>query len=182
MMRSNLPIRQVAYFVPDAVAAARAHSVAFGSGPFYVAEHIALSLSLHRGKPTPLDHTSAYGQWGEVMVEFVQQNNPGPSVFRDLYPEGGALRGQGFHHVALIVDNLKAAMAHFEAAGHDTALYAEVAPGVGFAMMDCVASLGHFVELYEPTPPLLAVYDLVRGAAQDWDGVDPIRYFAVGAR
>lgn len=171
----RLPIRQIAYFVPDVVAAAEAHNATFGSGPYYVAEHIPLTHSLHRGRPAELDHSSAYGQWGEVMVEFVQQNNEGPSVFRDMYPDGG----QGMHHVALIVDDLKAAMGHFEAVGHEAALYAEVAPGVGFAMMDCVEALGHYVELYEPTPQLLAVYDLVRSAAQNFDGKDLIRYFTV---
>ncbi|MFT4054146.1 MAG: VOC family protein [Novosphingobium sp.] len=175
MTIDKMPVRQIAYFVPDVVAAAKAHMAAFGSGPYYVAEHIPLTSSLHRGRPAELDHTSAYGQWGEVMVEFVQQNNDGPSVFRDLFPDGA----QGMHHVALIVDDLQAAIARFEAAGHETALYAEVAPGVGFAMVDCVAELGHFVELYEPTPQLLAVYDLMRTSARDFDGSDPIRSFTV---
>ena len=168
--------RQVAYFVPDSIAAARAHTALFGSGPYYVAEHIPLSLSLYRGRPAPLDHTSAYGQWGDVMIEFVQQNNDGPSVFHELFPNGG----QGFHHIALIVEDMKAAMAEFEAQGHPTGLYAEVGPGVGFAMMDCVKTLGHFIELYEPTPPLLGVYELVRSASVGWDGSDPIRMFKIG--
>lgn len=175
MALGKTPVRQIAYFVPDIIAAARAHMAMFGSGPYYVAEHIPLTSSFHRGKPVPLDHSSAYGQWGEVMVEFVQQNNEGPSVFRDLYAQGG----QGMHHVALIVDDLRQAMADYQAAGHEAALYAEVAPGVGFAMMDCVDTLGHFVELYEPTPQLLAVYDLVRASAADFDGTDPIRYFTL---
>jgi hypothetical protein len=83
------PIRQVAYFVPDVAAAATRHMTLFGSGPFFVAEHIPLRLCRHRGRPAELDHTAAYGQWGDQMIEFVQQNNPGPSVFRDLYPDGG---------------------------------------------------------------------------------------------
>ena len=173
---AKLPVRQIAYFVPDIVTAARAHSRTFGSGPYFVAEHIPLSLCRYRGEPAELDHSSAYGQWGDVMVEFVQQNNAGPSVFLDLYPDGG----QGMHHVALIVDDMRAEISRFEKAGHEAALYAEVAPGVGFAMMDCVAELGHFVELYEPTPQLLGVYDLVRSAAQGFDGTDPIRYFTIG--
>lgn len=168
-------VRQIAYFVPDAVDAARAHAAMFGSGPYYVAEHIPLSLCRYRGREAELDHTSAYGQWGEVMVEFVQQNNDGPSVFRDMYPDGG----QGFHHTALIVDDIETSMRAFEAAGHETGLYAEVSPGVGFAMMDCRSTLGHFVELYEPTPALLGVYGLVRSASQGWDGSEIIRPFAI---
>lgn len=169
------PIRQVAYFVPDVEAAARRHAATFGSGPYFVARHIPLCRCEYRGRPGTLDHSSAYGQWGEVMIEFVQQNNPGPSVFKDLYPEG-----QGLHHVALIVDSLDAARQRFEASDCPTALYAEVTPGVGFAMMDCRRELGHFVELYEPTPPLLAVYETVRTAAVDFDGENLIRPFSIG--
>ena len=44
-------VRQVAYFVPDVVAAARRHASLFGSGPYYVAEHIPLTLCEHRGRP-----------------------------------------------------------------------------------------------------------------------------------
>jgi hypothetical protein len=170
------PVRQVAYFVPDVVAAARRHSAAFGSGPFYVAEHIPLTLSEHRGRTAALDHSSAYGQWGDVMIEFVQQNNEGPSVFRDLFPA----RGSGFHHIALIVDDLQAAMRDFQSKGYPTGWYAEVAPGIGFSMMDCTRDYGHFVELYEPTPVLLGVYELVRSAAKDFDGADLIRSFKIG--
>lgn len=166
-------VRQIAYFVPDLVKAALAHSALFGSGPYYVADHIPLSLCLYRGREAELDHSSAYGQWGEVMVEFVQQNNDGPSVFRDMYPDGG----EGMHHVALIVDDIAVSMRVFEEAGHDTGLYAEVGD-MAFAMMDCRRSLGHFVELYEPTPALVGVYELVRSAAQGWDGSAPIRSFA----
>ncbi len=170
------PVRQIAYFVPDVIAAARSHARLFGSGPYYVAEHIPLTTCTYRGQPAELDHSSAYGQWGEVMIEFVQQNNPGPSVFRDLYRDGQ----MGMHHVALIVDDMHGVMREFEDAGHAVALYAEVGPGVAFAMIDCLSTLGHFIELYEPTPPLLGVYDMVRSAAQDFDGRDLIRHFTIG--
>lgn len=165
------PARQIAYFVPDAVEAALRHSHIHGSGPYHVARNIPLTSCFYYGEPSHFDHTSAYGQWGEVMIEFVQQNSTERSCFTDLYPVGR----QGMHHVALIVDDLPAAMRGFEEAGHPAALYAEVMPGAGFAMMDCVAELGHFIELYEPTETLLGVYDLVRSSARGWDGSEPIR-------
>lgn len=168
------PARQIAYFVPDAVEAAKRHHRIYGSGPYYVVPNIPLSSCFYYGEPSHFDHTSAYGQWGEVMIEFVQQNSSERSCFTDLYPDGK----QGLHHVALIVDDLKEAMRGFEEAGHPAALYAEVAPGQGFAMMDCVAELGHFIELYEPTETLLGVYDIVRSSAQGWDGSDLIREFS----
>ena len=90
---TSLPIRQIAYFGTDVRAAALRHSQTYGSGPFFVAEHIPLRRAVHRGVERTLDHSSAYGQWGGVMVEFVQQNNPGPSAFHDMYPEGSGHSG-----------------------------------------------------------------------------------------
>ena len=84
------PIRQIAFFVPDAGAAAKAHHAAHGSGPFLLAENIPLARATYRGQPAHLDHSSAYGQWGDVMVEFVQQNNPGPRSFTTSIPRGRA--------------------------------------------------------------------------------------------
>ena len=166
------PIRQIAYFVPDVRAAALAHHEAFGSGPYFVADNIPLRRALHRGVERPLDHSSAYGQWGEVMIEFVQQNNPGPSAFHDMYPEGSG-RG-GIHHVALFVDDVAAEIARFNDAGHDTALHAEMNDGFVFAMMDCTATLGHMVELYAPVPQLTGFYEHVAVAAKTFNGGDLI--------
>lgn len=172
MTLHNLPIRQIAYFAADVRAAATAHHALFGSGPYFVADNIPLRTSLHRGTPRPLDHTSAYGQWGDIMVEFVQQNNPGPSAFHDVYPEGSG-RG-GVHHVALFADDVQAEIARFNAAGHETALYAEMSDGFAFAFIDTVATLGHMVELYAPAPVLTGFYDMVSDAAKHFTGGDLI--------
>ena len=170
------PIRQIAYVVDDVRTAALAHHRLYGSGPYFIAEHIPLRTCLHRGQPAPLDHSSAYGQWGEVMIEFVQQNNDGPSALRDLYAPGET----GLHHVALIVDDLAATRAHFAAEGHVEALYAEMADGFPFVMVDAVARYGHMIELYEGRAVLTGFYDMVRAAAGRFDGRDPIRTVSLG--
>lgn len=174
MIQIKSPIRQIAYFVPDIENAALAHSQQFGSGPFFIAKNIALSRSEHRGVPRPLDHSSAYGQWGDIMIEFVQQNNPGPSVFHDMFPEGSGL--YGVHHSAIFVDDINEAIAQYEQNGFETALYAEVDGGTAFAMINMVTSLGHMLELYEPSALLVGFYDMVSQAATDFDGSDPIRF------
>lgn len=161
---SRLPIRQVAYFCADARAAAQAHHGAFGSGPFFVADNIPLARSVHRGTERMLDHTSAYGQWGDLMIEFVQQNNTGPSAFHDLYPEGSGR--YGLHHVAVFVDDVDAALAGFTAQGAPTAFRAEMADGFVWAFADTSASLGHMTELYTPTPSLTGFYAMVANAAR----------------
>ncbi|SFS09446.1 VOC family protein [Sphingomonas jatrophae] len=171
---AHFPVRQIAYFTNDVRAAAARHAALYGSGPFFVSEHIPLRRADYRGRPGTLDHSSAYGQWGALMVEFVQQNDAGASVFRDLYPSGG----EGLHHIALIVDDLAAAAARFEAAGMPCALHAEMMDGFPFLMMDGVARYGHFVELYEGTATLTGFYDFVARAAEDYDGREPVRDLA----
>lgn len=173
MEPGRLPIRQVAYFVADVRAAALAHSRMFGSGPFFVLEHIALARSEHRGIARPLDHSSAYGQWGEVMVEFVVQHNPDPSALHDMYPCGSGRFG--LHHVALFVPDLPRAIADFARDGLELAQYAETATGTAYAFIDAVARHGHMIELYEPSPSLTGFYAMVADAARGWDGGEPVR-------
>jgi Glyoxalase/Bleomycin resistance protein/Dioxygenase superfamily len=162
---------QLAYFVQDIADAARRHHALFGSGPFFIAEHIPLLTCQYRGQPASLDHSSAYGQWGAIMVEFVQQNNPGPSVFRDLYSDGA----EGQHHVAYFSDDLDADLADFSKLGHVVGLDATLKGDVRFAMVDMVQPLGHFIELYAPHPSFGQFYEMVRKASDQWDGAEPLR-------
>ena len=178
MNAPGLPVRQIAYFVADVRAAAKAHHARFGSGPFFLAEHIPLRRCVHRGVERPLDHSSAYGQWGPGMVEFVQQNNPGPSPFHDVFPEGSG-RG-GLHHIALFVEDVDAAIAAHTAAGQPLAARAEMHDGFVFAFIDACAELGHMIELYSPTPQLTGFYGFVARAAGDFRGGEIVRTITLG--
>jgi catechol 2,3-dioxygenase-like lactoylglutathione lyase family enzyme len=167
-----LPIRQVAYFVPDVRVAATHHHQRFGSGPYFVADNVPLRSAIHRGLECTLDHSSAYGQWGEVMIEFVQQNNSGPSAFHDMYPEGSGRFG--FHHFAHFVDDTDAACTQYAADGTETAFRAEMNDGFVYAFVDVVSEYGHMIELYQPLPQLTGFYDMVADAAKSFKGGDVI--------
>lgn len=169
----DLPIRQTAYFVPDLEQAALAHHRAFGSGPYFIGRHIPLAWSEHRGTRVHHDHSSAYGQWGDVMIEFVEQHGDDPSAFHDLFPPGS--NRYGLHHVALFVDMLDEAIAHFGAKGMPLAQLSETSTGTRYAFVDASATLGHMLELYEPSRPLLGFYAKVAAAARGWDGQNPLR-------
>lgn len=168
-----LAVRQLAYKVNDLEAAARAHHRAFGSGPFFVAGHVALASSQHRGVERPFDHSSAYGQWGGVMVELVVQHNADDSALHEMFPHGSGR--EGLHHAALFVDDLEGAIARFEAEGARLAQLSVTAGGTAFAFVDTRASLGHMLELYEPTLQLTGFYDFVAAAADGWDGRNLLR-------
>lgn len=164
------PPVQIAYAVPNAREAAVAWADLFGAGPFFVAEHIAVSDVVYRGAPGSFDHTSAYGQWGHLMVELVQDHGHGSSPVRERY----APDESGLHHLAYLVDDLDRMTDQLVSDGLTLAMSAR-AGSTRFHFIDAVATLGHFLELYEPSPSLVGFYDLVRAAADQWDGQDPVR-------
>ncbi|MBM4204220.1 MAG: hypothetical protein FJ194_08755 [Gammaproteobacteria bacterium] len=166
-----LPLAQTAYFVPDIrIAALDAHR-RFGAGPFFIINRIQLSYGMHRGKECKFVHSSAYGQWGSVMMELVQQDVEGPSPFRDMYAPGES----GLHHMATIVESLPEAYTHYQSCGFEVAAIARTITGTEFAFIDAVKTLGHMIEIYEGNPGLLGFYDMVRNASVGWDGQDIIR-------
>ena len=64
-------------------------------GPFVFAHHIEIASCTMNGVTRTFDHSSAYGWWGEVMVELVREHSEplGPSP-------------TGLHHLAFMVDSL----------------------------------------------------------------------------
>ncbi len=167
----QLPLAQTAYFVPDIRRAALDAVRRFGAGPFFILDRIQLSKGVHRGQDCPFVHSSAYGQWGSVMMELVQQDVEGPSPFRDMYAPGES----GLHHMATIVESLPAAYAHYQTTGLEVVTIAHTLTGTEFAFIDATDTLGHMIEVYEGSQGLLDFYAMVRGASEGWNGADPIR-------
>ena len=160
------PPVQIAYAVPDAIDQARRFAADFGAGPFFVRPHIPVTDVVHRGRPATFDHTSAYGQWGSVMVELVQDHGDGPSVIRERFAPGQS----GLHHLAYFVADPEDVIERLSALGLDLAMSASTGGGVRFYFVDAVARLGHMLELYQPTERLTGFYRHVAEAAVGWDG------------
>lgn len=174
-MLINQPIRQVAYFVPDVRAAAARHSKLFGSGPFLIIDPAPVLRCLHREIERPFDFSIALGQWGGLMIEFLQQNAAGPSIFHDVYPAGSGR--SGFHHVALIVDDMNAAKSDVARAGYPLAARYWVQEDLEVIFVDTVKEYGHMVEIYQRVPAIEEIYRVVAELAIGFDGTDPIREF-----
>jgi Glyoxalase/Bleomycin resistance protein/Dioxygenase superfamily len=170
MLREPLHPVQLAYHVPDPAAAAARYARELGWGPFYLMEHIPLESCQYRGGPAAFDHTSAYGQAGSIMIELITQHDDSPSVLRDMY----AADETGIHHVAYFVTDLQASLTDFRHRGYEVSLEASTR-GLRFAMVDACFSVGHMLELYEPTDSLRRFYDFIRRKSQGWNGAEPLR-------
>jgi hypothetical protein len=155
---------QLAYGVDD-VRSAATQWVARGVGPFFVIDHIDVHSVRIKGTAATFDHSSAYGWWGDIMVELICQHDEG----RPVVPP------HGIHHVAFFVDDLATAQSALVESGHREVLYGETANGQAFAMHDGRGDFGHLIEIYEPTRRLTDFYAMVRSAAVDGPGPDPIR-------
>lgn len=154
---------QIAYPVDEVVTAAARFSERTGAGPFFVMRHIPVTASRVRGQEAPFDHSSAYGQWGDVMVELVQEHTPALVT-----------PGSGVHHMAFMVPSLHDALAGCAQRGWTEVLWAHTGAGQEFAFAHA-PELGHLVEMYEPSERLLGFYERVARAAAGWDGSDPVR-------
>ena len=132
-----------------------------GVGPFLIRDHIALAHVTVDGEQATFDHSSAYAQWGDLMVELITLHDS---------PRLAAPTGTGIHHMAHFVDDLGVAAESLTQAGCREVLRAETADGSEFRLHDTRVALGHLTELYEPTDRLTGFYRRVRTVAEHWDG------------
>jgi hypothetical protein len=160
---------QIAYLVDDVEIAAASFCRRFGAGPFFVRHHPAFD-AVHNGAPAVFNHSSAYGQWGEMQIELVQLGTCGPDSLHDC-----VATASGIHHVATFVESLAAERARLEALGMPCVMEATTPSGLQFAFHDARTELGHLVEIYQPADSVLRLYAKVREAAVGWDGSDPVR-------
>lgn len=165
------PVVQLAYHAPDIERAAGFFASQFGAGPFYLLEHIPLASCIYRGAPSHFDHSSAYGQLGDVMIELIHQHDHAPSAVRDMYGPDD----EGLHHAAVFVSDIEKAVSEIREAGFQCALDAKTEDGVRFVMADWRDRSGFMLEFYERQPALEKFYAFVRRKAENWDGKDILR-------
>jgi hypothetical protein len=176
MILPGAKIVQMAWVVDDLEAAATRLSHAMQCGPFLMIRHIALDDPRHRGRPQRTDFSLCLAQAGDVQVELVQQHDDTPSVYRDSFPDGPP-GGIAFHHVAVIVPDVFAETARYNALGFPTASSGRFG-AIDFTYVDASSAGGFMVEVLPDMSEMHAFFGKVRRAAEEWDGVTPWRNFA----
>lgn len=156
-------INQVAYIVEDLEEAALEHSKLFGSGPFLYMDPVTMAKAVYKGEEIELTMQQAYGQFGNLQIEFIK-------VWSTPNPYGCT----GFHHFSNWVDDYDAAIAEFAAAGFEPVIEMESGGGLRIAYIDTAEKYGHCVEIH---PPIQGFWDMIKKAADDWDGTNPYRKF-----
>jgi catechol 2,3-dioxygenase-like lactoylglutathione lyase family enzyme len=165
------PFHHVGYVVDDLEQAAERFATGFGAGPFLHIGHVVLDPVTYRGVPARYDHSTAFGQWGPVIVEISQIHDAHPDGLREFFaPRPSPAIG----HVAWLVDDLDAESLRLEGLG--LALVHTGASGpVQAHWHDGEPLLGHPIEVLRRCPEILGFYDAIRVAAEEWDGSRPLR-------
>jgi catechol 2,3-dioxygenase-like lactoylglutathione lyase family enzyme len=164
------PIHHAGYVVADLPAAAARFAATFGAGPFFAMDHIVFEEVSFGGAPAVYDHSSAFGQWGPLLVELTQVHDARPDGLRAaLTPPGG-----GIGHVAWLADSLEDEVERLRAHGLEPFHTGRTGPASA-VWLHGGPLLGHPVEVLQRRDEILGFYAMVRAAAEGWEGDDPYR-------
>ena len=164
------PIMQLAFVPRDIDAALRHWTKVIGVGPFFHFPHIGYTSASYRGAPSHIDFSLYIGYWGDLQIELIQQHCDSPSIYTSWLRDGR----EGLHHVCIVVDDAAHAREVCATAGAtvEQELFLE---GMEAFYVDTGGGPGTMVEILRPSPDFLGLCDMMRDAARDWDGSDPIR-------
>jgi catechol 2,3-dioxygenase-like lactoylglutathione lyase family enzyme len=165
---TRYPLFQQAYLVNDIEASIAKWNTLFNAGPFVVTHHHKTDRFTYRGTTQEADVSYAFGYLGEQMIQFIQQHDDTPSIYRDMYAAGQ----EGYHHIAVLVTDFEAEYQRLEAQGYECAcrLYAD---GVDAAYFDTRDVTGGFTEIHGDPPRILAAFAQWRRAHEIYQPGDP---------
>jgi hypothetical protein len=164
------PIHHIGYVVDDLRTGVESFAGEFGAGPFFGMEHMIFDEVSYRGEPAVYDHSSAFGSWGPILVELTQVHDAQPAGFREALVAPGA----GIGHIGFVVPSLAAETTRLEALGL-TAFHAGKTGPASAVWFEGGPLFGHPIEVLQQREQILGFYAMVRAAAVDWDGDNPLR-------
>jgi hypothetical protein len=150
---------QQAYYVRSIDAAASKWADAYGAGPFFMVRHHETEAFTYRGMDVEADVSYAFGYLGGTMIQFIEQHDEQPSIYRDMYAAGG----EGFHHIAYLVSDFGAERQRWLDLGYElaTELYAD---GVNAAYFDTRSLNGGFTEIHGDPPHIMGLFGVWKRA------------------
>jgi catechol 2,3-dioxygenase-like lactoylglutathione lyase family enzyme len=159
---------QQAWFVRSIDDAAKTWADAYGAGPFFMARHHRTEQFSYRGTPMEADVSYAFGYLGDTMIQFIEQHDETPSIYRDMYANGE----EGFHHIAYLVSDFAAERQRWLDLGYALAseLYADE---VNAAYFDTRALNGGFTEIHGDPPHIMGLFAVWKRAHDARDGTTP---------
>lgn len=163
-------IVQLAYLPTDFDATLRYWTETVGVGPFFLMENVRLGAMRYRGAPTDALFSIAIGYWGDVQIELIRPENDAPSIYNGAYGVKDRL-----HHVCIFVDSIADARRACSETGAEILVEGTVGDSGAVIYVDAGGGPGNVIELLEPMKGSEGLFAMMRDAARDWDGSEPLR-------
>ena len=88
MIIEKNPIFQQAYFVNSIDESAKKWSDLYGAGPFVFTHHHKTDKFEYRNTSDEADVSYAFGYLGDTMIQFIEQHDETPSIYKDMFKKG----------------------------------------------------------------------------------------------
>ena len=165
------PVHHWGYVVSDLETAAQRLAETVGAGPFLHVGHVVLDGPTYRGGPATYDHSTAFGQWGPVILEISRIHTAEPDGLREFLTSAPP---PAIGHLAWLVDDLEAESATLEREGLALVHTGSSGP-VSAHWHDGGPLFGHPVEVLRRCPEILGFYAAIGAASRNWDGSRALR-------
>jgi hypothetical protein len=161
-----------AYVVDDIEAIAGRLTERLGAGPFFLIEDVPLEEVRSGGEPAEFAHASAFGVCDRTAIELIQPKR----LIPDRVEARFAAPRPRLHHVGYVVPGESAGelRSELERRGVSEYLTSRLGP-LDATLHDGSALLGHDLEIHVDNEGLRDFFAMVRDAAADWDGSEPLR-------
>jgi catechol 2,3-dioxygenase-like lactoylglutathione lyase family enzyme len=163
-------IIQIAYLPEDFDAALKHWTETVGVGPFFLLENVQLGEMKYRGAPSDAIFSIAIGYWGDIQIELIRAENDAPSIYSGEY----AVKDR-MHHICIFVDSIAEARRACAEVGAEILVEGKVGDTGEVIYVDAGGGPGHVIELLQPMQGSEGLFAMMREAARDWDGSDPLR-------
>jgi len=167
-MHQRETVYQIAFLVADLDAAAQ-HWLSRGAGPFYRFDDFEFTEMLHPAGAVSPRLSIMLGYSGDVMLELIEVGEDPTGLFT-------APAVPGPHHVAMLVDDIDEYLGR-TAQRDALAMHALFPTGTPIAMIDTRPQTGLLTELVTADDAVAGMLAVMREAAADFDGTEPIRSF-----
>jgi hypothetical protein len=161
---------QLAYFPTNFDAAMKYWIETIGVGPFFVLNDVRLIDMKYKGQPTDAPFTMAIGYWGDIQIELIKSDSAAPSLYAGEY----AVRDR-LHHVCVFVDSIAEARRACAEAGAEVIVEGKVGEDGEVIYVDPGQGPGFVIEYLQPMSGSEGLFQMMKDAARDWDGSDPVR-------
>ncbi|MEC3947676.1 VOC family protein [Sphingobium sp. HWE2-09] len=174
MSRIFGPARQIGYVVDD-LDSAIDRWLALGVGPFFRMNGLKTNYFRVGGQDVPLNLDVGIANSGDMQIELIYQHDRAPTPYRRFLDR----HGPGMHHLSVWSHHYDQAMADLHAIGRSPSVEGEVhvdgSTGIRFAYFEPAYEPETMIEIADSATIMGEFNKIIRNAAIDWDGSDPVR-------